>query len=1010
MKLIEFTGARRIPLIGRRDLLHEAERRIGRGGIHLIYVEGSGGIGKTALLETILERSQRGTIADTMAGCRVAHEVIDLYHVDVHTSEGLIRRLIEVLGKWSFEKTQEVLDLLDRARVMGDMDAAGEHAGALQSVFLDEFVALTEEGVVLAFDTLEVLQHERDPFRAELDEEVPFWSASEWLFESFLPALQGNVVVLLAGRPGDLPERLEAVCNRNPYLLIRHVQLEALDAEETREYLRAVAQAEGRRGDGDAATRLWSFSEQHGDLAHLLTGGRPILLALVADRIACDWPLPAPFDQALEDLQGQGEEEWWPQVERALIAHIQDSPAPLGETMRTLGWLRMGATPELLARLMDLRTAGGELDIYSAAGYLDQAAQLALVRHRPADHRIFLHDEMYVLLQKYVLQEASDEERDRIHAIVQAYYRDLTRELEQGSDQLPPALASVQTRLRQALVEEMHYRLCYNPPMGYAMYFWLSEEALGGRDIEMDTLVRTEFLRTLAQLRESDQFLGTIVREAEVDSAVRWGMRALFVQGDAEAALRIFDRVRSRWGKEAGALRLAWAHLQLYRAAATIRQASGDDWQEVRNLLAKVLQTTDEILQAPPENPVVKSRRWRARIIKSLALNYQGYLDRQQGRYLEAVRHFQESAMLQRRLGMATLAPTLTNLSYVMALTGEYRRGRLLAEEAEDLARRKGKDHLLALTLNVRALLESYDDRHKESLRYTDQALEIASGLPSQRVRGLIFCTRARAHRYLWNSLPETERKGEPHFFDEALKEANQAVTLLRRNPADRVDALLERGCVYREIARLYHQNGKADEAQTFAQKSRKDLERAAVLAAALDLPYKQARAWTHLGWLYYHLGQIQDATEALEQAYQPFPSDYLFPNQGPRPAMADAPHQNEAALPYWSTLGQAEMLRGYLALDQALAASANSENGAQFQAAVKHITLSLAYNELVSESHSDLDRAEEGLHKRIIRDGLCIKAMHQHAQEVAKAQELAQPTRFQGFLNRLFGPADLWT
>jgi tetratricopeptide (TPR) repeat protein len=276
-------------------------------------------------------------------------------------------------------------------------------------------------------------------------------------------------------------------------------------------------------------------------------------------------------------------------------------------------------------------------------------------------------------------------------------------------------------------------------------------------------------------------------------------------------------------------------------------------------------------------------------------------------------------------------------------------------------------------------------------------------------VRGLILCTRARAHRYLWNSLPEIQREGKASLFDEALKEANQAVTLLRRNPADRVDALLERGCIYREMACLYHQNGKGEETQAFAQKSREDLERVAVLAAALDFPHKQALAWTHLGWLYYYLGQTEKAEKALEEAYQPFPAGYLFPKLGPLPSMAETPHQGEATLPYWSTLGRAEMLRGYLALDQALAGSTNKENGAQLQAAVKHITLSLAYNGLVSGSHSDLDRAVEGLHRRIVRDGLNIKAMHQHAQEVAKAQDLAQPTRFQDFLNRMFGPADLW-
>ncbi len=43
MGLIEFHGARRIPFIGREDLLAEAERRIGRGGVHLLYFQGEGG-------------------------------------------------------------------------------------------------------------------------------------------------------------------------------------------------------------------------------------------------------------------------------------------------------------------------------------------------------------------------------------------------------------------------------------------------------------------------------------------------------------------------------------------------------------------------------------------------------------------------------------------------------------------------------------------------------------------------------------------------------------------------------------------------------------------------------------------------------------------------------------------------------------------------------------------------------------------------------------------------------
>ena len=42
MRLVEFTAARRIPMIGHEELVKEAERRIGRGGVHFLSFEGAG--------------------------------------------------------------------------------------------------------------------------------------------------------------------------------------------------------------------------------------------------------------------------------------------------------------------------------------------------------------------------------------------------------------------------------------------------------------------------------------------------------------------------------------------------------------------------------------------------------------------------------------------------------------------------------------------------------------------------------------------------------------------------------------------------------------------------------------------------------------------------------------------------------------------------------------------------------------------------------------------------------
>lgn len=1029
MKIVDFAGARRIPLIGRRELLDDVEGRIRRGGAHLLFFVGEGGIGKTALLEAILEHSwQGGADRDLFAGC-VAQEVIDLYHADVHTPEGLILRIMQVVGESCFERCLEIWRDLERSRAVGHVDAVTELAQALQRVFLEELAGLTEDGLVLAFDTLEVLEQEHDPVQEELGEAPPILSGGDWLFRSFLPTLGGNVVLLLAGRPSRLDERLEVLQQRNARLQVRRVPLESLKQEETTEYLQTVADSEERGGDQDAAARLREFCDERGDVVHFLTGGRPILLALVADMVAHGWALPPSFGRTLEELQQQGLEEWWPEVEWALVVRIQESPSPIGETIRALAWLRKGASAELLARVLDLKVADGRWDIGRAQKYLEQAARLTLIKVRPGDGRIFLHDEMYALLERYVLRECSQEEQDRVYQAVLEYCHDQTQDLERRIEQSAHMALLIHTRLRHLTVEELHYRLRHRPPLGFAMFFWLAEQALAGGDTDMDMLLRTELLRTVSLL-ESNQALGGLdPREVRLDTMVRWGMRALFVQNDPEAASDIFAKIESRWGKDLGSLELNSMHMQLYQAVVKIMRASEDDWLQARELLGEVRQRANEISQdlpaspklkslfwwtatpkAEPGTPVVEGRRWRARVLEAAALNYLGYLDRQQGRYLEAVQHYQASAMLQRRLAMTSLAPILINLSYAMSLTGEVRHARLLAEEAEQWARRSGKDHVLARALNARALVEAYDGHFRDALRYADRALLVAAGLRASRLQGLIYLTRTRTRRYLFVSATTEEEVGaEAHLLDEAVKEANQAVNLLKNNPADRIAALVERGCLNREIARRHYLQSQQVEAVRATRQSQQDLERAATLAEVLNLPDQQALALLNLGWLWYYAAQLEEAHQALEQAYATLPAEYFFPESGPEPVMAQVDHRAEACLPFWSTLGKGEMLKAYSALDQAQATGDEEEQIARLREAVRHVTLSLAYDEQIAEEYFDLTRAEEGLHKRILQDNLSIRALHRYAQEVAEEQGLRQPSRFQAFLNRMFGPADLW-
>jgi hypothetical protein len=184
-----------------------------------------------------------------------------------------------------------------------------------------------------------------------------------------------------------------------------------------------------------------------------------------------------------------------------------------------------------------------------------------------------------------------------------------------------------------------------------------------------------------------------------------------------------------------------------------------------------------------------------------------------------------------------------------------------------------------------------------------------------------------------------------------------------------------------------------------------------------MNLPSLQALAQTNLSWLYYYVEQPEKAVKTIQQAYGPMPREYLFSSNGPMPRMAGKERRSEASLPFWSTLGKAEMLQAYMALDQARVATNGTGNdagngtgnGDHLLAAVRHITYSLTYDAQVAETYFDLTRAESGLHKRILQDNLSIRALHRRAQQVAEEQGLEQPTRFQWFLNRMFGTADLW-
>jgi|GEM_PF-1912105 len=1028
-RLSDFTGASRIPFIGRQPLVEDALKRIKKGGAHVIFYEGAGGFGKTMLIEHILQRC-REDLRQTLT----AEEIVDFYHLDVHTPEGLIRRIIGVFSPEWFGKSRKQAEAIDKARERGEAADVLKQTENLLQVFADEFRRLSDppQGspllprcIVLAMDTLELLEHERDEFqRKVMPVSLPLLDVEKWLFEQFIPNLSGNVVLLLSARPSNVDDRIKKqLTTRRSAAHIQFFQqlLSGFNQEETRLYLSGVADEEERQGNSDSAKLLRRFVQERLEIAHFLTDGKPIRLAILADLVGHNWRYPSAFNLSLQEAQQLNLQDVLPDMEKSLVIRIQESPSPVGETLRELGWFRRGATAKLLSYTMG---AGHDEDIRAMEDNLNQVRQLTLVKTRPGDQRVFLHDEMYRLLEEYVFSEVEEKEKRRVSEGARRYYQETIEAIEERVRRSPGTSVLLRNDLNQAFLEEMAFLLRHHPPLGFARYFWLAEDALGKRDAEFDAQLRAELLMALADLKKNPQ-AALLVEEIDLDIAARWGIRILFFQNDVDQALKVLDAVQSWRRIETEKIGLSKALLYLYGAIVLIRRAHEGDWNTAQRLLEQADGIMAELQCRLPGEEQLSSMRYeerdkyeglalRLKVMRGACLNYQGYLARRDGRFHEAVHCYQQSILWQRQSNSRALASALTNLAYALALTGRFDHALMVAREAEGRARHGGGYHALAAALNARALVELLHSHPLTAYRHATQSLEIAKEIESPRLRGLAHLSRARASRYMWKLLSADRKRAEhPAYWDKVLEEdADPAVQLLRSDPADRIEALaVGRGPVYREAAREYYDQKLLDDpnardyavhrarAEEFARKSEADFLEADRLAEESGWPSYRTLAYANLAWLYYYTKQKEKIEKTLDKVYQITPQEYLFSEHSPEPPIARGSGRLKARLPLWNNLGKAEMLRAYMAWDER-----------DFEKAAEHITLSLAYDELSIGKEASITRGEQGLHKRMM--GLKPEEMaelYRHAWAFAKKRGLVQPTRFQRFLSSLYGEAELW-
>ncbi len=826
-----YTGARATPtLVGREEIFEQIGTAIqDQPHAHIFYITGQGGTGKTRVIQQALKNAAKDS------SLMVATELIDLYHTRVRSVGGLIGALLEVvrpLGEFIESRPEdtevdEKLEALFRAEQEG-LSAAEviSRRQELTDLFLEtvnEFTA--KQRLVIALDTAERLFVERDVAqeRLYLTERRP--AILDWLLDHFLPKVQ-NSVILLAGRfkPRNLTPELTRIAKK-ANKQFHHIDLQGLTEKESLAYFDTLirsADHSDNPADVQAAQAInrWSENERR-TIFYCLHGAqepprvRPILLALAIDHlVVAGRPLEA-FTRPLAEAKALATDERYEiraELGKAMVRILRKHRRPADDIIITLGWLRKGADAALLAHLTGL-------DLAEIEPALEQIKDLSFVKIRPTDSRVFLHDEMYTMLQHYGLDRIADAERERIFDALRSYYEQQLKqartkifELYRPQAQIekdvlpdPKQIILTRARLQDAIVEDFHYRLRWDAQKGFQDYFRYSEGAVASSDESLGIQLRAEFLSFLAErdpTGQADNIEGLRRADIIADSAVRW-IEWLWRDEDNKGAEAVAEHLRT----EARDIIEAGGDL----AAAELDSWDGYIWTYLGNYDkgVELLNRAIDRLQQVPAN--ARSIRWAG--ILARAYNSLGYVYSRQGQLHRAIELYSKALPLWQYTKIeAEEALTLNNRAFVMARVGEVASAIPLAKRGLILREQLGPRVPVGLSFNTLALIEIRQNDLEGARRDAGRALDIFTKLGSYRGRGLALTALAEAERRISESATYLQQGSTAVLLEQSAGHAGEAVTIFQtkiEEPGRLIEALLEEGRAYREWARVRRERPK---------------------------------------------------------------------------------------------------------------------------------------------------------------------------------------------------------
>jgi hypothetical protein len=929
--------------IGREAILQDVRGWMQDEKFHIVFFSGEYGIGKTRLLQQILDLARRELKYD---GAPDKDRIIDLYHFRHHSPEGLARAIFkcfeQIDDRGHFNPFITAQRRLDEARAAGDGNAIREQLQELLKNCVDGLKKMSKEcGVLLLFDTVEQFVYPTGTRFA------PAW---DWL-KGWIGDLPRGAV-LFAGRPGA-----QALFEGTVLPQLARVPLGFFTLEESRAYVLKT----GKNWSDKENRESFEIDENDIPKLHALSQGRPILLAIFLELRMHD-------PQAFKDLSGLQKETF----EQKVIEYLLNQPE-LGETLKAAGRAPKGINAELLAKIRGI-------SLRDAKHALEKLKEMSFAKIFPDEDRIYLHDDMYDLLDKYTFSDVADaaERQDAAQAIYNYYkqaikqkdgelkniFANLTQEvdfkhsIDSSSDDYVKRIRALETSRQQLKTEFLYYRLRYQIAKGdrkahqddsilagLKNYYRFGHEAATSNNDEILIPLQIELTNFWLSLNDGNfwkPFIEGLLLTHEIWLKVATGQLYLDDIPDKEKNLFVISNLIPDQKTILHALLETWLGTGLvfakepeYDRAEKIFTSSADNLQKL---------SVDQHLA------------WFRDVVVSLVYRQRAYMRRIRGAFQDSIEDFKSGLRYSRSIDFFHEEATLRNdLGFAQMQAGIFQSAFENMWDGLQLRYRVAIGHRIALSYSSLAQLFIATGAYEEARKYAKYAYGVAGAVGFRRGLGFGNLAYAEAtRRYAFSAQGPANQA-------EYLQQAQDAIDIAIHRigqlgeKARIIDAKLEQACLFRDRMRIETEISKK---KTWFEKSNDQFREVAKAAEEAGIHYRLVDAVCNRVWLGYYANEMEQADQAASEVET---LDVLKPYWLKDGEFADKAQAYKNPI-LWAQIGKYCVGQGMVELEK----WRKDKKDKFFKAAARYMMLGLTYSTTFAEDHRGLREGRRTIYQKL--------------------------------------------